>query len=865
MELIERAGFLDALQTQFEHITEGEGHCVFISGEAGIGKTSLVKAFAKEHKKDCYIYLGSCDALFTPRPLAPLYDIAWQMEEELLGTVSDTTNRAVLFTRFLQALSRHDKPVLIVFEDIHWADEATLDFIKFLGRRIAHIPCLFILTYRDNDIDPHHPLRHVMGQLPADGCTRLQLQPLSRQAVVQLAHERGYDGEEVYSITGGNPFYVSEILASYSAGIPDNIKDSILSVHNRHEEATKDAWQILSILPTGIEIKYLDKINASLLPAIEECMGAQILVVKDDRLVFKHELYRRTIEEALSPLLRIALHKRILELFREIFEQNQETERIIHHAKNANEYDLVVHYAPLAAQQAALVGAHREACKLYYTAIEYYQGNNANVLIRFYEAYAYECYLINQIREAIIYQGKALALRQQQGDAENTGNCMRFLSRLWWFDGHRRQAESLATQAIELLNDQPASPAKAMAFSNMAQLKMLADQSAACIHWGEKAIEMARELGEEEILAHALNNVGTVQMCLPATRQQGIALLQQSLSIALKNGYHEHAARAYNNLGSSSIKGKEYVFAREMLETGIRYCEERDLHSWIAYMLFLQARLLLETGHWSEARRMADRLLADEGQPVIVRIGAQVIVATIMLRKGEGNVLPLLLDVRTKAFETVELQRIIPVLAVLLEYECLTGEVVVEQQWLDLTISMIQQMGTVEENSAFAFWLLKARDQQLPLREWYAGYQMHNGTAAAKAAAHWQRVGCPYEQALALFEGNEAHKRDALSIMQKLGATATYEKMKLVMRIAGIKSIPRGIRKSTQCNPALLTTRELDVLQLLKEGMQNKEIAAKLYISAKTVDHHISSILFKLDVASRIKAVQQAVDQGILK
>jgi len=128
----------------------------------------------------------------------------------------------------------------------------------------------------------------------------------------------------------------------------------------------------------------------------------------------------------------------------------------------------------------------------------------------------------------------------------------------------------------------------------------------------------------------------------------------------------------------------------------------------------------------------------------------------------------------------------------------------------------------------------------------------------------WEQLGCRYEKALALFEGTEDDKRKAITIVHGLGANAVYEKMKLEMRASGIKSVPRGIRKTTRCNPAFLTGRELDVLQLLKEGLQNKEVAAQLFISAKTVDHHISSILFKLDVNSRIKAVTEALRKEII-
>jgi DNA-binding CsgD family transcriptional regulator len=199
-----------------------------------------------------------------------------------------------------------------------------------------------------------------------------------------------------------------------------------------------------------------------------------------------------------------------------------------------------------------------------------------------------------------------------------------------------------------------------------------------------------------------------------------------------------------------------------------------------------------------------------------------------------------------------------------LEYEWITGKELLEKAALDHTISMIEHMGDVHENNEFAFWLLKSRKEQVLLRELYEGYLVHSKTDALKAADLWERLGCPYEQALALFAVGESEKRKALTIVRKMGANAVYEKMKLEMRTSGIRGIPRGIRKTTQSNIASLTERELDVLKLLKEGMQNKEIAAKLFISAKTVDHHISAVLFKLDVNSRIKAVHEAIRLRII-
>src|SRR6476660_369344 len=191
MQLIEREGLLTFLQKQFNNVTEEEGHCIFISGEAGIGKTALVKAFCKQQQDNSNIYHGVCDALFTPRPLAPLYDILWQVNSNLWPASQTIEEFSELFSKFFYELSKQKEKSIIVFEDIHWADEATLDFIKFFARRITPLRCLFILTYRDDEIHSRHPLRNVLGQLPPDSFTKLQIPPLSKSAVAKMSTEKG--------------------------------------------------------------------------------------------------------------------------------------------------------------------------------------------------------------------------------------------------------------------------------------------------------------------------------------------------------------------------------------------------------------------------------------------------------------------------------------------------------------------------------------------------------------------------------------------------------------------------------------------------------------------------------------------------
>jgi len=864
MELIERDNFLSSLNSGFKEAAAGEGYCFFIMGEAGIGKTSLVKAFLKKTEDESVQYIGACDSLFTPRPLGPLYDLALQMNEDWINEIHSVSSRAELFSRFAQELTQKSKPVIIVFEDIHWADEATLDFVKFLARRISRLKCLLILTLRDDEINQQYSLRNVFSDLAPDTFTRLVLTPLSKQAVQKLADEKGYDGQDVYSISGGNPFYVNEILASYSLGVPDSVKDSILCFYNHLEEETKNVLQFLSVIPEGLELARLYKIDPSYHQAIESCLDNKILVIKNNKIFFKHELYRRTIEASLSPFKRIALNKSVLGFFLKSFEEKGEIEKIVHYAKNANDNKLVVKFAPVAAKQAAAVGAHFEASKLFYTAIEYFEDNDTDQLVKLYEDYAYECYLTNQLQDAIIYQGKALKVWEQKNEVEQLGNSLRLFSRLWWFEGNRQKAETYAAQAIEVLTKQPSSKAKAMAYSNMSQLKMLADHTGECIFWGEKAIAIAREVSDEETLAHAMINMGSALMVTQSSTQKGTDLLKEGRDISLRNSYHEHAARAYTAMGSNLVTIKDYPYARKTLEEGINYCEERDIDSLKLYMHGWKARLNLETGNWNEAFTIANNLLKKENLPPVIKIGALTVVATIKLRRGEQGVLPLLLEAKKLAFVTTELQRIIPVTIAMLEYEWVSGKRYIEQEVLHETMNMFLHLEIASKNCRFFFWLNKMKEHYPEIRE-KCRNNFNGRDTPQQEAGSWEQLGCPYEQALSLFGGSDDDKRKGLLIIQQLGADAIYEKLKMEMRSSGIKKIPRGLRGSTKANPAQLTNRELDVLQLLKRGIQNREIAEALFISPKTVDHHISSILFKLDVNSRSKAVTEAARLGIVK
>src|SRR6202167_2913327 len=184
MDLLERERCLADLTTWLATALDRGGCIALVGGEAGIGKTSLMHEFA-EQQREVRVLWGACDALFTPRPLAPLHDIARQTQGALLTAVNSGASREAIFTLALDELER--AAALVVFEDMHWADEATLDLLKYLGRRIHRTHSMLAVTYRDDEVGPQHPLRFVIGDLPRANTHRMSLSPLSESAVAQLA------------------------------------------------------------------------------------------------------------------------------------------------------------------------------------------------------------------------------------------------------------------------------------------------------------------------------------------------------------------------------------------------------------------------------------------------------------------------------------------------------------------------------------------------------------------------------------------------------------------------------------------------------------------------------------------------------
>ena len=478
------------------------------------------------------------------------------------------------------------------------------------------------------------------------------------------------------------------------------------------------------------------------------------------------------------------------------------------------------------------------------------------------EGQSYECYLTNQLEAAAEARAKALALWRALSEGENVGRSLRWLSRLNWFLGDNTAAERYAADAIATLEPLSRGKELAMAYSNMSQLRMLQDDLHGAVHWGMQAIDLAEALGDDEILVHALNNVGAAQ--LEHGDREGRTRLEASLHLALAHDFEEHAARAYTNLSSGAVKHREYALAtKNDFDEGIQYCTEHDLDIWRLYMTGWRAQVRLDLGDFEGASVVAGEVLASYHISLVIRIPALVVLAWVRLRRGDPGAQEALDEARDLALKTGEPQRIVPVATARAEAAWLRGDLARCKSEALAAHEMAERSGPWALGQ-ICYWLWKAGElpempSQLP-----EPYALQFAGDWRSAATAWEQIGCPYEQALALAEGDATARRAALTILDRMGARATSARLKQQVIASRVPSVSRGPRSSTRTNPAGLTNQQLEVLRLMADGLRNAEIAEILSLSPKTVEHHVAAVLAKLNARSRAQAVSQAHTLGVL-
>jgi DNA-binding CsgD family transcriptional regulator/tetratricopeptide (TPR) repeat protein len=841
-ELLEREGLLATLHAA---LPQG-GRLVFAGGEAGVGKTSFARRFVEEQPDSVRVLWGECDALFAPRPLGPFLDLARSTGGELQELVESGARPHEIATALVQELETRSPTVLVV-EDVHWADEATLDVLRLLGRRVRVVPALVLVTYRNDELDPVHPLRVVLGELvTSDAVERITIEPLSQEAVTELAEPHRVDAEELYRRTGGNAFFVTEALAAGEEELPETIRDAVLARAARLSPTARALVEAAAVVSPHVELWLLEALAGDAFEHIDECLASGMLRVYEGDVAFRNELARLTIEEGLAPNRRLALHRSALAALASPPAGVPDLARLAHHAEAAGDTGAVLEFAPRAAERAAHLGAHREAAAQYARALRFAQELELEARAELLDRYSYEAYLTGQLSEAIEAQEHALEGHRTAGDWRKEGDALRSLSRLLRYVGRTEEAVEAGHDAVAVLEAHPPGHELAMAYCHVSHQYVWAEEADGALAWSTRSLELAQRLDDTEALVYGLINIGAAEML--AGSAEGTARFEQSVELAQEAGLEEHAGRAFVNLVWWAPRDRSYAVADRHLEAGLEYCAERGLDLWRLYLLAYRARSELDRGCWDEAVESASFVVRDPRASPVPRIWALAVIGLVRARRGDPDHWAPLDEAWALAEPTAEMQRVEPAAAARAEAAWLEGRTETVAAATDAPLELARRRGATWAVEELTSWRRRAgiRDE-LP-----------NGRPR-RTAAKWRELGCPYDAALALADtGQEGALRRSHEELLALGALPAAGIVARRLRERGATGIARGPRSETRSHPAGLTRRELDVLDLLGEGMTNAEIAARLVISEKTVGHHVSSILGKLGVRSRYDAAKLA-------
>ena len=862
MELLERQPSLALLADCAAEARRGDGRLVILGGEAGVGKTALLERFQRD-LRDARWSWGACDGLFTPRPLGPLYDLADQLGGELLELCARGASRDELFRALLRQVSGPGPVNVVVVEDIHWADEATMDLLRFAGRRLRDTRVLLIVTFRDDDLATDDQLRVALGELARHRTTRrIALAPLSADAVRALAGGSSLEAAPLYRLTGGNPFYVTEVLQAGMAEVPASARDAVLA---RAAGLGADARQLLEVAAlTGarVEAGLLEATAGCPPAAVDELLACGLLAADGGRLRFRHEIARLAVEQAIPARRRAAIHGQLLTALRT--SGTRDEAQMAFHAEEADDVAAVLRYAPAAARRAAALASHREAVAQLERALRFASGASGFqpvTVAGLYDELAAELTLLDRADEAAEACKHALELWRGAGDRLREGDTTRRLSCSLWHLCRGEESHAAAEAAVALLEPLGPGAELARAYAELASRSMVLGRHEAAIENARRARSIAEHADAPAVISDALNTEAVSSAVLG---REWTPLMDRALRIALDEGLQAEAGRAYSNYYATYCSQRQFAAAEQLFADGIAYCDDHDITTYGTFLRSERTGMLEKTGRWDEALALCQDILDRAAPAPVTRLCPTTRAGTLMARRGEATAWEYLDQAMADADRTGEPQSIVAVRLARAEACWLEGRAaaaVTEAERADEAADTTDAW----TYGAVAAWLRRTGSSRPPRGEVAEPYRQQLGGHWEKAAQLWTDLDCPYEAALVRLDAaEEGALREALSTFTEIGAPAAARLTRQRLRALGARSIPAGPRSATRGNPLGLTRREREVLGEICAGQTNAAIAAKLFISAKTVDHHVSAVLAKLGAPNRNAAAAQAAKLGLL-
>lgn len=928
MELVERQTQLDALVAAVDRAGQGVGSTVLVSGEAGIGKTSLLGAFAVAVGGSTRVFEGACEALLTPRTLGPFRDMARGR-----GGALRTGDRDAVIDALLDELGRSGAPPAVVMvDDAHWADDASLDVIRYLARRVAGLRAVLVVSYRDDEVPDDHPLRQVVGSLGGPAVLHLELPRLSDDVVRRLAVTAGVDPEPVVDAVEGNPFYLTEVLAAPGVEVPPSVRHAVLARVASLPENCRAALEQLAVVPSGAESWLVEALLPD--PIVLAAAERRGVVVAEPGLVrFRHELARLAVEHAIPGSMRVELHRRVLRVRVEARAEvarragsvdraglagcdgtvgcagssgcagtadcvetpntddrgaqhgrpecptRGEASRLVHHAVGAGDEPAIARYGAMAAHEAAAAGgSHRQVVEFAELALERGELLGPCDVARLHGVAASALRALNRYGEAAEHARAAVELWDEIGAAPlELGEALLVASRLCTVRSDPDGALAAALRARTVL--EPLGPGRALAlcYSTLGGLDAIMSRNEAAVAWAERALEVALKAGSTDVVARALCSRGLARIALG--RESGFTDLEHAVEAAQRSRQGECLAMTAHNLAVAYLRFGHPDRSQRYLEIADQAAEDHKLPAFHFPNEAQWCHLLLWRGDWDEAHdrlRALLRSVASTGSSVGSSVGEAdpgtnlvlplAFLGRLLARRGDGAAQAMVERAWELAVVTGERHKI-----------AVAGGARIEAAWLrgdaDAVRTVAAELRAVAAMPGQEF--LRAEVLRHLCR---AGVEVEPFTGCppamaagmtgdwAAAAKLWAEAGNPYEEALELTESPEPGTvARGLQLLDDLGAVPAAALTRRRLRAEGMRGIPRGPSAATRANPGHLTARQTEVLALLVDGCTNAEIAARLYLSQRTVDNHVAALLDRLGVSSRRCAVDRAVDLGLLR
>ena len=856
--LVERASLLDALNGWHDEAQAGYGRLVLVHGEAGVGKSALVRAWCAAASSSSVLW-GACDPLSSPRPLGPLLDVAPALSPVVADRLR-SGERDGLFEATLAALDDRGRTVLVL-EDLHWADMSTLDLVRFLARRLDGTDVLVVATYRDDHLLPSDPLRVMVGDIASQPVVRrLPVPVLSREAVAELAGATGLDPDELHRETGGNAFFVSEVVAAGGAQLPPTVQDAVLARVQRLTPQARLALESAAVIGSRIEPSLIHGMPDVSPDSVDECVGAGMLRFEAPAYVFRHEIVRQSVLSGIAPGRLGALHWQALDRLRAVPMSPRPFARLAEHAEMAGDPPAILEYAVAAGDAAASLGSHREAAYQYGRALPYADLLDDDARIELLGKRALECQVSDDHEHAIEAWNVQVALLRDAGRDLEAVDALLGLDESHYTIGDNSRGTEYVDMAFDLLDDDVPSAQLGRVLSRRGVHHLRASDNLAALPWLERGLALARDAGDTYTVARAGSNLGVAHYLLGET-DRGIREVDEGLRVALASGEEEMAGRIYQTVAGLTWLEFDLIEAHARMEEAERYTAEHDLNGHLMCVLATEVTWKLELGRWDEAMDEAHDLLYVRNTGRASRVEPLTVIGLLGARRGDRtDVWAYLDEARDYIAKSQNVGYQGPLATARGEAHLLEGRIdeirFEAMPWYDEALRV--QDNEVLPDLAMVVWragLIDGPPAGLREPELWSMTGRHR-----EAHDFWTRVGAPFKAAWALLDSDaEVDIREARALFGRLGAAVLVQRCDTKLRSIGAK-VPRGARASTRANIGGLTDRETEVLDLLDEGLRNAEIAQRLHLSEKTVGHHVSAILAKLGASSRGEAVRRARD-----